>query len=77
MSVIVKCVTMTTQVTLLKYDRVLNTLMCASNYGDDAILYVQLWDIMNWNLSATVQCSNNSSLVDCALLVSYMTGSHE
>lgn len=57
------------QVTLLKFDKVLNTLMCASNYGDDAI-YVQLWDTINWKLSATIQCDNNSSLVDCAMLVS-------
>ena len=54
--------------TLLKFDKVLNILMCASNYGDDAI-YIQLWDIINWKLSATIQCDNNSSLVDCAVLV--------
>lgn len=56
---------------LLKFDKVLNTLMCASNYGDNAMC-VQLWDAVNWNLSATIQCDNNSSLVDCAMLVRVM-----
>ena len=60
---------MTIQVMLLKFDRLLNTLVCASNYGDDAI-YVQLWDIINWNLLTTIQCDSNSMLVDCAMLVS-------
>lgn len=54
-------------VMLLKFDRLLNTLVCASNYGDDAI-YVQLWDIINWNLLTTIQCDSNSMLVDCAML---------
>ena len=59
--------TMTMQVMLLKYDKVLDILMCASNHADAT--YVQLWDILNWSLTATVQCDNSSVLVDCAMLV--------
>ena len=53
---------------LLRFDRVLNTLMCASNYADD-VIHVQLWNVINWSLSATVQCDYKASLVDCAMLV--------
>ena len=53
---------------MLKFDRILNTVICASKYADD-VIYVQLWDTINWSLSATIQCDNKASLVDCAMLV--------
>lgn len=52
----------------MKFERVLNTLMCASNYSDN-VIHVQLWDVINWSLSATIQCDCKASLVDCAMLV--------
>lgn len=62
-------VTMTLQITLMKFDKVLNTLMCASNYSDDSIC-IQLWDVTNWTLLTNVHYDTDSSLVDCAMLVS-------
>ena len=58
---------MTTQVMLLKHDKVLDILMCVSNHGDTT--YVQLWDVISWSLTTTVQCDDSSVLVDCAMLV--------
>ncbi|XP_065884493.1 uncharacterized protein [Dysidea avara] len=60
-------------VTLLKYDVVLNTLMCSSNQTED--VSVQLWDVTSWSLSAVVQC--NSLLVDCAVLENCVMTGHD
>jgi len=50
----------------MKYDVVMDTLMCSSNQAED--VSVQLWDVTNWSLSAVIQC--DAQLADCALLVS-------